>query len=112
MYNTCITVYIIISNRYVALNTLLKTVHIDHSAVQRHRNTILDCLKENDVSIQRRALELSFALINNNNIRSIMKEIVLFLDRAESDFKPQICTNIIKVCNKYGMIRYNYCNDR
>ncbi len=86
--------------RYVALNTLLKTVHIDHSAVQRHRNTILDCLKENDVSIQKRALELSFALVNTNNIRSIMKEIVQFLDRADSEFKPNICANIIKVCNK------------
>lgn len=31
--------------RYVALNTLLKTVHIDTTAVQRHRSTILDCLE-------------------------------------------------------------------
>jgi AP-1 complex subunit gamma-1 len=29
----------------VALNTLLRTVHADNSAVQRHRATILECLK-------------------------------------------------------------------
>lgn len=84
----------------MALNTLLKTVNIDHSAVQRHRATILDCLKENDISIQRRALELSFALVNENNIRTIMKEIMAFLEVADVEFKPQICTNILSVTEK------------
>ena len=85
---------------YVALNTLLKTVHIDHNAVQRHRNTILDCLKENDISIRRRALELSFALINENNIRSMMKEIVAFLDICEVEFKSFITSNILIVTER------------
>lgn len=31
--------------RYVALNTLLKTIHLDMTAVQRHRTTIIECLR-------------------------------------------------------------------
>ena len=85
---------------YVALNTLLKTVHLDHNAVQRHRNTILDCLKENDISIRRRALELSFALINENNIRSMMKEIIAFLDVCEQEFKSNITSNVLTATEK------------
>ena len=91
-----------LSLRYVALNTLLRTVSVDYNAVQRHRTTILDCLKENDVSIRRRALELSFALINKNNIRTIMKEIINFLDLAEADFKSYIATNALVAAEKHS----------
>ena len=54
--------------RYVALNTLNKVVSMDTNAVQRHRNIILDCLRDGDISIRRRALELSYALINEQNV--------------------------------------------
>lgn len=86
--------------RYVALNTLLKTVHIDYNAVQRHRNTILDCLKENDISIRRRALELSFALISEANICSMVKELLAFLDVCEPEFKAYIVSNVLSVAEK------------
>lgn len=39
--------------RYVALNTLAKVVSVDTQAVQRHRQTIVDCVKDADVSIRR-----------------------------------------------------------
>ena len=39
--------------RYVALNTLAQVVSVDTQAVQRHRATIVDCVKDADVSIRR-----------------------------------------------------------
>lgn len=88
--------------RYVALNTLLKTVHVDTSAVQRHRTTILECLKDPDVSIRRRALELSFALINSGNIRTMMKELLTFLEKADPEFKEMASSRIVLAAEKYS----------
>ncbi|XP_074150399.1 AP-1 complex subunit gamma-like 2 isoform X3 [Sminthopsis crassicaudata] len=39
--------------RYVALTSLLRLVQSDHSAVQRHRPTVVECLREPDASLSR-----------------------------------------------------------
>lgn len=88
--------------RYVALNTLLRTVHADISAVQRHRSTILECLKDPDVSIRRRAMELSFALINSQNIRAMSKELLIFLEKADAEFKAQCSSRMVHVAERYS----------
>ncbi|XP_064467408.1 AP-1 complex subunit gamma-1-like isoform X2 [Ornithodoros turicata] len=88
--------------RYVALNTLLRSVHADYNAVQRHRNTILDCLKDPDVSIRRRALELCFALINAQNIRSMTKELLVFLEKADPEFKSLCSSNLFIAAEMYA----------
>jgi AP-1 complex subunit gamma-1 len=80
--------------RYVALNTLIKVVAIEPNAVQRHRNTILECLRDPDISIRRRALDLSFTLINESNVRLLIREILVFLEVADNEFKPIMTSQI------------------
>ncbi|KAI9664038.1 MAG: clathrin associated protein complex large subunit [Bathelium mastoideum] len=80
--------------RYVALNTLIKVVAIEPNAVQRHRNTILDCLRDPDISIRRRALVLSFTLINESNVRVLIRELLAFLEVADNEFKPIMTSQI------------------
>jgi AP-1 complex subunit gamma-1 len=88
--------------RYVALNTLLRTVQADISAVQRHRSTILECLKDPDVSIRRRAMELSFALINAQNIRTMTKELLIFLEKSDAEFKAQCSSCLVLAAERYA----------
>ncbi|KAF8556414.1 Adaptor protein complex AP-1 gamma subunit [Imleria badia] len=88
--------------RYVALNTLNKVVTMDTSAVQRHRNIILDCLRDGDISIRRRALELSYALINEQNVRVLVRELLAFLEVADDEFKTGMTTQISLAAERFA----------
>ena len=55
--------------RYVALNTLLRCARTDLGAVQRHRAMIVECVKDADTSIRKRALDLVYALVNDSNVK-------------------------------------------
>ncbi|KAG8902033.1 clathrin associated protein complex large subunit [Tulasnella sp. 403] len=88
--------------RYVALHTLNKVVGIDTNAVQRHRNIILDCLRDGDISIRRRALELSYALINESNVRIMIRELLAFLEVADNEFKLGITTQVCLAAERFA----------
>ncbi|KAH9999258.1 Adaptor protein complex AP-1 gamma subunit [Xylariaceae sp. FL0662B] len=88
--------------RYVALNTLIKVVAIEPNAVQRHRNTILECLRDPDISIRRRALDLSFTLINESNVRVLIRELLAFLEVADNEFKPSMTSQIGIAADRYA----------
>ena len=88
--------------RYVALNTLIKVVAVEPNAVQRHRNTILECLRDPDISIRRRALDLSFTLIREDNVRVLIRELLAFLEVADNEFKPIMTTQIGIAADRYA----------
>lgn len=83
-----------INTRYSALNTLLRVVEIEPAAVQRHRQVIMDCIRDPDVSIRRRALELSYVLINSSNVRLMVRELLSVLETCDTEFKPQLVFQI------------------
>lgn len=91
------------NTRYVALNTLLTVINFEPNAVQRHRAIIVSCLTDGDISIRRRALELSFAILNDSNIRVISKEIINYLTVTnDNDLKPYIISQLILLIEKYS----------
>ena len=70
--------------------------------MQRHRNTILDCLRDGDISIRRRALELSYALINEHNVRVMIRELLAFLEVADNEFKLGMTTQISLAAERFA----------
>ncbi|KAK6462462.1 adaptin N terminal region-domain-containing protein [Scheffersomyces coipomensis] len=91
------------NTRYVALDTLLSVINIEPLAVQRHRSTIVSCLSDGDISIRRRALELSFAILNEQNIRVLVREILTFLETSnDNELKSYVTSQLTIAANKFS----------
>mmetsp|Transcript_58552 Transcript_58552/g.130822 ORF Transcript_58552/g.130822 Transcript_58552/m.130822 type:complete len:832 (+) Transcript_58552:32-2527(+) len=88
--------------RYVALATLQRVVNVDQQVMQRHRNTIIDCLKDADISIRKRALDVTYSLVDESNIKSMTKELLNYLLVAEPDFKEELCSRVCLAVEKFS----------
>lgn len=88
--------------RYVALTSLLRLVQSDHSAVQRHRPTVVECLREPDASLSRRALELSLALVNSSNVRAMTQELQVFLESCPHDLRADCASGILLAAERFA----------
>nr|NP_588559.1 AP-1 adaptor complex gamma subunit Apl4 [Schizosaccharomyces pombe]Q9UU81.1 RecName: Full=AP-1 complex subunit gamma-1; AltName: Full=Clathrin assembly protein complex 1 gamma-1 large chain; AltName: Full=Clathrin assembly protein large gamma-1 chain; AltName: Full=Gamma-adaptin [Schizosaccharomyces pombe 972h-]CAB54865.1 AP-1 adaptor complex gamma subunit Apl4 [Schizosaccharomyces pombe] len=90
------------NTRYVALNMLKLVVNSEENAVQRHRSTILACLNDVDSSIQSRALELSTFLVNEANVRFMVRELLSFLDNVSDELRGSTAQYITEVTNAFA----------
>ncbi len=93
--------------RYVALNTLCDVVDKDVTAVNRHRQTVVECLKDPDVSIRRRAMELIRELVNKSNVRVLVREMLNYLVVEEpGERRSDLCGKIAEVVRIYLFILF------
>ena len=106
--------------RYVALNTLSNCIveakrnatddltqttdgaNSAAAALQKHRTTIVDCLKDPDISIRTRALELIYHLVNRENVESLTAELLNYLVLCPREHRSDICTRIMRVVDKFS----------
>ncbi|XP_057750099.1 AP-1 complex subunit gamma-2-like [Arachis stenosperma] len=88
--------------RYVALNMLMKAVTADPQAVLRYRATILECVKDADASIRKRALELVYVLVNESNVKPLTTELVSYLETCDQDFKGDLTAKICSIVSKFS----------
>lgn len=51
-------------------------------------------------------MELSFALVNGNNIRGMMKELLYFLDSCDPEFKADCASGVFLAAEKYVQTFY------
>lgn len=92
--------------KYVALETLRGVVALDPASVQRHRGVIVECLRDPDASIRRRALELGVALVSPDNVRGLMGEMLGYLaTHCDAESRPDVCARLAAVADKHAPSR-------
>ncbi|CAA9989591.1 AP-1 complex subunit gamma, putative [Plasmodium knowlesi strain H] len=88
--------------RYVGLCTLQKLLKKDPKTLHIYRNTIIECLKDQDISIRKKALDVAFALITKDSLKVMVKELLNYLLVADIEIKSDIVSNICVAVNKYS----------
>lgn len=88
--------------RYVALNALSKVVVVDTQAIQRHRAIIVECVKDADITIRRSALKLVYSLVNANNVTTLTRELVEYLEACDEEFKCELAKKISALALKFS----------
>ncbi|KAJ3235581.1 clathrin associated protein complex large subunit [Chytriomyces hyalinus] len=97
--------------RYVALTTLTKTyqssllsVQDSSTSLQRHRATILACLRDEDTTLRAKALDLSFHLITPSNVFQLTRELIQYLETNPaigSEARSQLSKKIVEHAARY-----------
>jgi AP-1 complex subunit gamma-1 len=88
--------------KYVALSMLHKVVQLDPKSVQTKRAIVMECLRDSDLAIRRQALEVSYSLINAENVKALTKELISFLVTAEPDFKNDLASRICVAIDRFA----------
>jgi AP-2 complex subunit alpha len=90
--------------RYLGLMTMAKLAHLEGSAesIKKHQATVLVSLKDADISVRRRALDLLFVMCDMDNAERIVDELVAHLVLADAAIREEMVLKIAILAEKYA----------
>lgn len=90
--------------RYLGLMTMAKLAQLDGSSesIKKHQATVLVSLKDADISVRRRALDLLFVMCDTDNAERIVDELVAHLVLADAAIREEMVLKIAILAEKYA----------
>lgn len=70
--------------------------------IKRHLETVLSSLKDPDISIRRRALDLCFGMCDQSNSQRIVGELLDYLLHADFDIQEELALKIAVLAEKFA----------
>lgn len=90
--------------RYLGLDTM---AHLAACAdtlepIKRHQNTILQALKDKDISVRKRGLDLLFSMCDTINAKPIVSELLAHLQNADYGLREEMTLKIAILTEKFA----------
>eukprot|EP00934_Nitzschia_sp_Nitz4_P008342 Nitzschia sp. Nitz4//scaffold55_size114948//11408//14736//NITZ4_003882-RA/size114948-snap-gene-0.166-mRNA-1//1//CDS//3329554473//8332//frame0 len=90
--------------RYLGLLTMAKLAQLEGTgeSIKKHQATVLVSLKDADISVRRRALDLLFVMCDTDNAERIVDELVAHLVMADAAIREEMVLKIAILAEKYA----------
>lgn len=102
------------NTRYLALNSLIKIISGGsfingksdimnmQNAMKRHSPEILELLKDKDVSVRQKSLELLFLICDDQNLEPVMNEVLVYLGNSDYLIRNSVSLRIYLLTEKFA----------
>lgn len=71
-------------------------------AVKKHQNIIIQGLKDRDISVRRRALDLLYSMCDTSNAKVIVGELVRYLQVADYNLREDMVLKIAILTERFA----------
>ena len=89
--------------RYLGLDAMYKLVRAEGAAdVQQHLDMVITSIKESDVSVRKRALDILFVMTNHSNAEQIVEELLVNLSSSDEAIKDEIIVKLAILSEKFA----------
>jgi len=98
--------------RYLGLDTMahLAARSENLEAIKRHQTTIIQSLRDKDISVRRRGLDLLYSMCDSSNSKLIVGELLKYLSVADYTLREEMVLKIAILTEKFA-IEYEWYVD-
>jgi len=88
--------------RYLALESFAQLAETENASyVRKHQKTVFDALKEIDISVRRRALDLLYKMCDKESAQSIIDSLLEYLNEANVAIKEETVLKIAILAERF-----------
>eukprot|EP00698_Gefionella_okellyi_P006123 TRINITY_DN15571_c0_g1_i1.p1 TRINITY_DN15571_c0_g1~~TRINITY_DN15571_c0_g1_i1.p1 ORF type:complete len:1203 (-),score=311.42 TRINITY_DN15571_c0_g1_i1:35-3643(-) len=93
--------------KYLGLLGLPGVMRTHPKLVREHKDTILKCLEDDDVTIRLRALDLLDGITGKKNLKDVIRRMMELTQLAEGEYRDKLITKMVALCSEEGYARVN-----